>query len=529
MQREAGIEAMTAHEGPWDFIIVGGGATGLGCAIEAASRGYDTLLLEMADFAKATSSRSTKLVHGGVRYLQQGNISLVLEALKERGLLQENAPHLVSNLAFVVPNYDWWEGPFYGIGMKVYDMLAGRQNFGRSKNLSREETLQHLPTIEPDGLRGGVIYYDGQFDDARLAVNMAQTFVEQGGIAVNNMKVTDLVKSADGVVSGVEAECQETGKTFTLEGRAVINATGIFTDSIRKMDDPDARDTLRPSQGVHIVLDASFLDGDTAIMVPKTDDGRVLFAIPWNDRVVVGTTDTEVDGPSMEPRPQQEELDFLIEHAGRYLVKDPTEDDVLSAFAGIRPLVTNPGDPAGDTSEISREHVLHISNNGLVTISGGKWTTYRKMAEDTIDQAATLAGVEERPSVTKHLHIHGWHEHAEQFGDLSQYGSDAPALQGLMRDRPELKEKVHPDLPARKAQVVWAARHEMARSVEDVLARRTRSLLMDAQASIEAAPETASLMADELGYDSEWEHEQVEAYRSLAEGYLVSAATETAS
>jgi glycerol-3-phosphate dehydrogenase len=358
---------------------------------------------------------------------------------------------------------------------------------------------------------------------------MAQTFVEQGGIAVNNMKVTDLVKSADGVVSGVEAECQETGKTFTLEGRAVINATGIFTDSIRKMDDPDARDTLRPSQGVHIVLDASFLDGDTAIMVPKTDDGRVLFAIPWNDRVVVGTTDTEVDGPSMEPRPQQEELDFLIEHAGRYLVKDPTEDDVLSAFAGIRPLVTNPGDPAGDTSEISREHVLHISNNGLVTISGGKWTTYRKMAEDTIDQAATLAGVEERPSVTKHLHIHGWHEHAEQFGDLSQYGSDAPALQGLMRDRPELKEKVHPDLPARKAQVVWAARHEMARSVEDVLARRTRSLLMDAQASIEAAPETASLMADELGYDSEWEHEQVEAYRSLAEGYLVSAATETAS
>ena len=521
MQREAGIEAMHAHSGAWDFIIVGGGATGLGCAIEAASRGYDTLLLEMHDFAKATSSRSTKLVHGGVRYLQQGNISLVLEALKERGLLQENAPHLVSNLAFVVPNYDWWEGPFYGIGMKVYDMLAGRQNFGRSKHLSREETLEHLPTIEPDGLRGGVIYYDGQFDDARLAVNMAQTFVEQGGIAINYMKVTDLLKAEDGSVSGVKAECQETGETFEMNGKAVINATGIFTDSIRKMDDPEARDTLRPSQGVHIVLDKSFLPGDSAIMVPKTDDGRVLFAIPWLDRVVVGTTDTEVDGPSMEPRPQQEELDFLIEHAGRYLVKDPTEDDVLSAFAGIRPLVTNPTDPAGDTSDISREHVLHISNNGLVTISGGKWTTYRKMAEDTIDQAATLAGVEDQPSVTKHLHIHGWHEHPEQFGDLARYGSDAPAVRGLMRDRPELDEKMHTDLPIRAAQVVWGARHEMARSVEDILARRTRSLLLNAQASIEIAPQVADLMADELGHGEDWKEDQVEAFTSLAEGYLV--------
>ena len=521
MERDNGMKALNAHEGPFDFIVIGGGATGLGVAIEAASRGYDTLLLEMHDFAKATSSRSTKLVHGGVRYLQQGNISLVLEALKERGLLQENAPHLVSNLAFVVPNYDWWEGPFYGIGMKVYDMLAGRQNFGRSKHLSREETLQHLPTIEPKGLRGGVIYYDGQFDDARLAVNMAQTFVEQGGIALNYVKVTDLVKNDDGVVSGVEATDEETGDTYTIEGKAVINATGIFTDSIRKMDDPDARDTLRPSQGVHIVLDKSFLPGDSAIMVPKTDDGRVLFAIPWLDRVVVGTTDTEVDGPAMEPVPMREELDFLIEHAGRYLVKDPTEDDVLSAFAGIRPLVTNPSNPAGDTSEISREHVLHISNNGLVTISGGKWTTYRKMAEDTIDQAATLADVDDRPSVTKHLHIHGWHENASQFGDLSQYGSDAPAVRGLMRDRPELNETLDDRLPIRAAQVVWGTRHEMARKVEDILARRTRSLLLNAQASIDIAPEVARLMAEELGYDESWQQREVEDFTELATKYLV--------
>ncbi|PEN15032.1 FAD-dependent oxidoreductase [Longibacter salinarum] len=525
MQRDTGIRALEDHEGAFDFIVVGGGATGLGVAIEAASRGYDTLLLEMHDFAKATSSRSTKLVHGGVRYLQQGNISLVLEALKERGLLQENAPHLVHNLAFVVPNYDWWEGPFYGIGMKVYDMLAGRQNFGRSKHLSREETLKHLPTIEPKGLRGGVIYYDGQFDDARLAVNMAQTVVEQGGIALNYVKVTDLIKSDEGVVNGVVAVDQENDKEYRLHAKAVINATGIFTDSIRKMDDPNVRDTLRPSQGVHIVLDKSFLPGDSAIMVPKTDDGRVLFAIPWLNRIVVGTTDTEVDGPTMEPVPMQEELDFLIEHAGRYLVKDPTPDDVLSAFAGIRPLVTRPDAPAGDTSDISREHVLHISNNGLVTISGGKWTTYRKMAEDTIDQAATLADVDERPSVTKNLHIHGWHEHPEQFGDLSQYGSDAPGLKGLMRDRPELSEKLDKRLPIRKAMVVWGTRHEMARQVEDILARRTRSLLLNAKAAVDIAPEVAQLMAEELDHSQDWVDEQVNAFTELAQSYILTSET----
>jgi glycerol-3-phosphate dehydrogenase len=521
MDRNTGIRDLKAHDGPWDIVIVGGGATGLGCAIEAASRGYSTLLLEMHDFAKATSSRSTKLVHGGVRYLQQGNVSLVLEALKERGLLQENAPHLVHNLPFVVPNYDWWEGPFYGIGMKVYDMLAGRQNFGRSTTLSRKETFEHLPTIEPDGLHGGVIYYDGQFDDARLATNMAQTVVEQGGVALNYFKVTDLLKSDGGIVSGVRARDQESGEEYEIGARAVINATGIFTDTIRKMDDPDAGETLRPSQGVHIVLDKSFLPGDAAIMVPKTDDGRVLFAIPWLDRVVVGTTDTEVDGPELEPTPQPEELDFLLEHAGRYLTTDPSPEDVLSAFAGIRPLVTNPTNPAGDTSEISRDHVLHISNSGLVTISGGKWTTYRKMAEDTIDQAATLGGVEERPSVTKQLHIHGWHENAEQFGDLARYGSDAPAIRGLMRDRPALADRMDERLPIRAAQVVWAARHEMARSVEDVLARRTRSLLLDARASLDIAPRVAELMAEELGKDAAWADAQVDAFTSLAEGYLV--------
>lgn len=520
MERNDAIASLERRSEPWDFIIIGGGATGLGTAVEAAARGYDPLLLEMHDFAKATSSRSTKLVHGGVRYLEQGNVALVLEALKERGLLQKNAPHLVHNLPFVVPNYDWWEGPYYGIGLKLYDVLAGRQNFGRSQQLSREETLEHLPTIEPDGLRGGVIYYDGQFDDARLAINMAQTAVEQGGTVVNYMKVTDL-KKTNGVVDGVRAQCQETGKTYEIEARAVINATGIFTDTIREMDDPNAATTLRPSQGVHIVLDKRFLPSETAIMVPRTDDGRILFAIPWHDRIVVGTTETPVDEVSLEPRPKREELEFLLEHAQRYLVNDPGPEDVLSAFAGIRPLVAPPDSQGAETAEISRKHELHISNSGLVTISGGKWTTYRKMAEDTIDQAALLADLDERPSVTRNLNIHGWHEHPEQFGDLSVYGSDARALRSLMREDTGLDARLDDRLPIRAGQVVWAARHEMARSVEDVLARRTRCLLLDARASIDVAPRVATLMANELGRDEQWQQEQVDKFAELADGYCM--------
>jgi len=523
MDREQAMSALHAREAPWDVIIIGGGATGLGCGIEAAARGYDTLLLEMHDFAKATSSRSTKLVHGGVRYLEQGNVGLVFEALKERGLLQKNAPHLVHPVPFVVPNYKWWEAPYYGIGMKVYDLLAMGQSLGRSTHLNRDQALEKIPTIEPEGLRGGIMYYDGQFDDARLAVNMAQTFVDQGGTALNYLKVTDLKQGDRGTVEGVHAECQETGATYTINGRAIVNATGIFTDSIRKMDNPEADPTLRPSQGTHIVLDRSFLPGEAAIMIPKTDDGRVLFAIPWNDRVVVGTTDEEVDGPELEPRAMESEVEFLLEHAGRYLQTAPAREDVRSVFTGIRPLVTDPDTPTtGDTSDISREHVLHVSQTGLVTISGGKWTTYRKMAEDTIDRAAAVGDLAETASVTKGLNIHGWHEHAEKFGPFSQYGSDAPNLQQLIRERPDLGTRFDDRLPLRAAQVVWAARHEMARTVEDVLARRTRSLLLDAQAAIDVAPDVAALMADEMDRDEDWQSRQVRDFRALADQYVLS-------
>jgi glycerol-3-phosphate dehydrogenase len=525
MNRDAMLAAVRDASGPWDFVIVGGGATGLGCAVEAASRGYRTLLLEQSDFAKGTSSRSTKLVHGGVRYLRQGNVSLVLEALRERGLLLKNAPHLVRNTAFVVPNYSWWEGPFYGIGMKMYDLLAGRSGFGRSKLLSRKKTLEMLPTLEPEGLDGGVIYYDGQFDDARLAINLAQTAAEQGGVLVNYARVVGLIKERE-EVAGVVVRDEETGEQFEVRSRVVINATGVFTDRLRRMDNAEAPRMVTPSQGVHIVLDKSFLPGDVAIMVPKTDDGRVLFAIPWHGVALVGTTDTPVREASLEPRPLAEELAFLLDHAGRYLTKNPTADDVLSTFAGLRPLVSG-GDEEGSTAELARDHSLVISRTGLVTITGGKWTTYRKMAEDTIDQAAVLADLEERPSVTRELRIHGYDPRSEVFGDLGYYGSDAAAVEALARERPEYGERLHERYSVRVAQVVWAVRHEMARTVEDVLARRTRYLLLDARASMEMAPRVAAVVAAELGRDAGWEREQVEAYRELARGYLVPGARDS--
>ncbi|MCF8024212.1 MAG: glycerol-3-phosphate dehydrogenase/oxidase [Desulfobacteraceae bacterium] len=519
MNRSEMISRVKHEKRPWDLVIVGGGATGLGCAIDAASRGYGVLLLEQNDFAKGTSSRSTKLIHGGVRYLQQGNVSLVLEALKERGRLKRNAPHLVHNLRFVVPSYDWWEGPFYGIGLKIYDMLAGKHGFGHSKFLSKETTRKYLPTVETEGLRGGVIYYDGQFDDSRLAVNMAQTACEQSATLINYMKVVGLIKENQ-MTAGVLVRDMETGWEYEIRAKGVINATGVFTDRVLKMDDPEARQMILPSQGVHLVLDASFLPGDTAVMVPHTADGRVLFATPWHDKVIVGTTDTMVDDVLTEPRALDDEIEFLLSHAAKYLEKDPSESDVLSVFAGLRPLVSQ--GEGENTAAVSRDHTIYISRSGLVTVTGGKWTTYRKMAEDTIDNAAVVAHLKENQCVTKDLHIHGYHNHPEKFGELAIYGSDAAGINDLLFERPGLKEPIHPKLNIISAEAVWAVRNEMARTVEDFLARRTRALLLDARASMEAAPAVAKLMADELGYGKDWVHSQTEVYCDLAKGYLVS-------
>jgi glycerol-3-phosphate dehydrogenase len=521
MDRAEMLRRGLARRAPWDLVIIGGGATGVGVAVDAAARGYEVLLLEQHDFGKGTSSRSTKLVHGGVRYLEQGNVSLVMEALKERGLLRQNAPHLVHDLAFVVPSYTWWESPFYGFGLKVYNLLSGKYRFGPTQRLSREETLRRLPTIKTGGLRGGVVYYDGQFDDARLLINLVETAAEQGATLLNYVQVVGLTRDADGFVNGVEAQDKESGHPVRVQARVVINATGAFCDRVRRLADPSAAALIAPSQGIHLVFDRSFLPGTSAIMVPHTPDGRVLFAIPWHEHTLVGTTDVAIADTPLEPRPTEQEIDFILETAGRYLQKPPTRADVLSAFAGIRPLVK-----AGDgrnTAALSRDHTIHIDNAGLLTITGGKWTTYRNMAEDCVNQAATLAQLDERPCVTRTLQVHGYHPSAQEFGPLAVYGSDAPAIQDLARSDSALAQPLHPDLPYTGAEVVWAARVEMARTVEDVLARRTRALFLNARAATEMAPRVAGLLATELGRDATWQAEQVRGFQELAKGYLVPA------
>ena len=499
----------------WDMIIIGGGATGLGAAVEAASRGYRTLLLEGHDFASGTSGRSTKLIHGGVRYLQQGNIALVLDALHERGLLIRNAPHLVQNRSFIVPLYDWWEGPFYGVGLKLYDALAGKLGLGPSQLLSRAETLEQLPTLEEKGLRGGVIYHDGQFDDARLAIALARTAVEQGATVINHLPVKALIKQG-GQVFGVIAKDAQSGREYELSAKVVINATGPFCDTIRRLDDPATPTLLAPSQGIHLVLPRTFLPGASAIMVPHTDDGRVLFAVPWHDRVLLGTTDTPVDSVDFEPRPLAAEIDFLLEHAARYLRQDPQRQDILSIFAGLRPLVKNGNNL--DTASLSRDHTLLVSHSGLVSITGGKWTTYRKMGEETINLAARIAVLPEHPSRSAELPLHGAIANASR--EWASYGSDAAGLEALCNADPSLRQLLHPALPYRRVEIVWAIRHEWAQSVEDLLSRRTRALILDARAAIACAPQVAALLAAELCKSAAWEREQIAAFTTLAQGYL---------
>jgi glycerol-3-phosphate dehydrogenase len=504
---------------PWDILIVGGGATGAGVAVDAATRGYSTLLLEQHDFGKGTSSRATKLVHGGVRYLEQGNVSLVMEALKERGLLRQNAPHLVSELPLIVPSYNWWEGPFYGIGLKLYQILSGKYGFGASELLSKEETLKRLPSVNAEGLTGGVVYYDGQFDDTRLLINLLATASEQGATLLNYAKVTGLHKAGDGIVNGVTWENVETGETFHASAKVVINATGAFTDSVRHLAEPDAAKMIAPSQGAHIVLDRSFLPGSNAILVPHTKDGRVMFALPWHQHTLVGTTDTPVEKATLEPVALEQEVEFMLETAGLYLAKRPTKSDILSVWAGIRPLVK-----AGDgknTAALSRDHTVHIDQSGLLSIAGGKWTTYRNMAEDAVNQAATPADLPDKPCVTKTLNIHGFHPNPANLGTLSFYGTDALAIRKLIGEDAALGQALDAELPYLAAEVVWAAREEMARSVEDILARRTRALFLNAKAAIRMAPKVAALLARELGHDEKWQADQLEKFNQTAAGYLV--------
>jgi glycerol-3-phosphate dehydrogenase len=516
MNRPVMLARATDRREPWDFVVIGGGATGAGIAVDAASRGYSVLLVERGDFGAGTSSRSTKLVHGGVRYLQQGHIQLVREALRERGRLRRNAPHLVHPLSFVLPCYRRWEPAFYGLGLTAYDLLAGQHRFGRSVVLSAEQVRRRLPTVRTDRLRGGVVYQDGQFDDARLNIHLVMTAADLGATVLNYAPAVALTRGLGGRVDGVVARDLERGTEWQAAAKVVINAAGPFCDEIRRLANPSVAPLVAASQGSHVVLSREFLPCDNALLVPKTRDGRVLFAIPWHGHTLVGTTDVAISSVPAEPRPTAEEIDFILETAGRYLERRPTRADVLSTFAGVRPLVQGRG---GNTAKLSRDHTIRVDAPGLVTITGGKWTTYRNMAEDCVNRAATLAGFPRRACRTHELRLHGYAESSTD--DLAVYGSDAAAIRALIESA-TLGERLHPALPYRAAEVVWSARAEMARTVADVLARRTRALFLNARAAVEMAPKVADLLARELGRDARWATDQVRALNDLARGYRVS-------
>ncbi|HYG40033.1 MAG TPA: glycerol-3-phosphate dehydrogenase/oxidase [Cytophagales bacterium] len=508
-KRELSLEILK-KEVRWDIIVIGGGATGLGTALDAASRGFKVLLLEQSDFAKGTSSRSTKLIHGGVRYLAQGNIRLVYDALKERGRLLQNAPHLIKKLEFIIPCYDWFSIIKYFAGLKIYDWLSGKWSFGDSEYLSTSQVLNSLPAIRSKGLKGGIKYYDGQFDDARLAIALAKTASEKGATLLNYFKVTGLSKKENGIVDGVLAIDTESQKEYHLHSKVVVNATGVFVDEVLKMDD-FAKPLVRPSQGTHIVLDRSFLKSTTALMIPKTPDGRVLFVVPWNNHLLLGTTDTPLNESDLEPRPLDSEIDFIIKTAGQYLGRPPERKDILSIFAGLRPLAA-PKENTNSTKEISRDHKLITSVSRLITITGGKWTTYRKMAEETVDKAIKVGNLSPSECITKDLKI--------DFDPLGFNAIYQMSLGKIIEQNPELGNKLHERFPFVKAKVIWAVRNEMARTVEDILARRLRVLFLDARAAIEMAPVVASLMAKELRLNQDWESAQIEKFVGLANQYL---------
>ncbi|PQB03377.1 FAD-dependent oxidoreductase [Polaribacter filamentus] len=503
----------------YDFIVIGGGATGIGIAQEASARGYSVVLLEKSDFTKSTSSKSTKLVHGGVRYLAQGNVGLVREALTERGLLVENAPHLVKNLSFVIPTHGFFDEVLYTVGLTLYDLLARKLSLGRSKWLSKSKTINLISTINPKKISEGVKYHDGQFDDTRLAINTLQTAVSLSAIVLNYCDVKGLVKNSRGKVSGVKFIDRETSEEYEIKGKQVVNATGVFADDILKMDSPRAEKTIAPSQGVHIVLDKSFLPGNHGVMIPKTDDGRVLFLVPWHNRVVVGTTDTPIKKESLEPIALDEEVEFILKTAARYLTKAPVRSDVLSVFAGLRPLAASKVN-GNKTKEISRSHKIFESESGLLTMIGGKWTTFRKMGEDLVDKTEQKQGWSHIQTKTKNLKIHGYKKNVDHNNPLYFYGSDEDGVLEIGK-KEGMKESISRTLQVINAQVVWAVRYEMARTVEDFLARRTRCQLLDAKESIKMAPKVAKIMAAELGEDQEWQLKQVADYTKVTSNYIL--------
>ncbi|MDB5206860.1 MAG: FAD-dependent oxidoreductase [Flavisolibacter sp.] len=518
VDRNAELKKVTDSSATWDILVIGGGATGLGIALDAVARGYKTVLVEGADFAKGTSSRSTKLVHGGVRYLAQGDIRLVREASIERGLLCRNAPHLVKNQTFIIPLYTYWDRAKYTIGLKLYDWISGKMTLGSSVFISRKKTMTALPGVNSKGLLGGVLYHDGQFDDSRLAINLVQSIIDHGGCAVNYTKVCGLLKNGEGQIEGAIITDIESGVRYNVKAKAVINATGVFVDDILQMDNSAAAKSICVSQGVHLVLEKKFYPSSHALMIPETSDGRVLFAVPWHNKVVLGTTDTPVDEASLEPQALEKEINFILETASAYLTQKPTRSDVLSVFAGLRPLAA-PKQGEQKTKEISRSHKIIVSTSNLFTILGGKWTTYRKMGEDMVNYIEKHLSWNGTKSATANMQIHGYAANVNWNDPFYFYGSDAPLLRQSMNGT--AGKWISESLKIHKMQVTWAVKNEMARTVEDVLSRRTRALFLDALESIRICPEVARIMADALDKDEAWMEKEIAEFTMLARQYIL--------
>lgn len=519
MNRDKNLQYLKEFKNEWDLVIIGGGATGLGIAVDASSRGYKTLLLEQSDLTKGTSSRSTKLVHGGVRYLEQGNIKLVFEALRERGILLKNAPHLVSNLEFIIPVYSWWKAFYYGIGMILYDFLSRSLSLGKSGIIGKKKTLRYLPGIRKKRLKAGILYHDGQFDDSRLGISLARTADSLGGCIINYMKVTGFEKNENGKIISVLAQDTENETKYKIPTNLVINATGIFSDRIFLMDNSEHKPLITLSRGTHIVLDRSFLPGNHALLIPKTSDKRVLFALPWHDKLLVGTTDVPANKELLEPTPDQNEIQFILNNFSKYTDSAPGQGDIKAIFAGLRPLVKSRTSDTG-TREISRSHKIHASPGGLISIMGGKWTTYRKMAEDTLYRAISMGLLANIACKTNTLKIHGYSNSTDVENHFRHYGTDLQQIQAIAAEQPALNTKIHQNYPFILAEIVWAARYEMARTIEDFLARRIRLLFLDALAAIDSAPIVGKYMAVELKKDETWVKDQIEKFENVASAYL---------
>lgn len=505
MDRSKMIHELSATD-VWDLVIIGGGATGLGSALDAATRGYKTLLMEEYDFAKGTSSKSTKLVHGGVRYLQQGNIKLVREALRERGYLLKNAAHLTSIQTFIVPFFSWWEKMMYGVGLKLYDFLSGKWSLGDTQILTKNKTIEHLPCINASKLKGGILYFDGQFDDSQLAIEMAATAIKKGATILNYCKATGFTK-LNGKISGVSCLDTLSGEKYHVSTKAVVSATGVFTNNIVQMDDALSPALVSPSQGIHLVIDQSYFPSKHALMIPKTDDGRVLFAVPWKDKLILGTTDTPISKIEIEPKPLNNEINFILKHINQYGTNLITRNDINSVYVGLRPLVKQKKKVG--TALISREHHLSVSISGLITVTGGKWTTYRKMAEDAVDNAAFVGKLNKVKCKTQQIAI----------GDVNENNQ---RKEFIIKNDANLNNRLHPNYTFTNADVIYAVQHEMAMTIEDVLARRIRLLFLDAKIAMEVAPMVASVMAAYLNKDDQWEKEQVESFTTLAKQYILS-------